>query len=166
MSHSLGFGHPHPAVAEVAGISLLFSFAFLQYTHDRMREYFFKKWCWEMETLPLSNLVTSTSAMGSRDHLKSAVSWVRTKRQFFFFFVFLFYSQNIYCPQAVILQKLEHVFNTNQGNWSWSNWDTCVLWTEQVICSKSHYQFCTSICLAEWFHLRHSSEGLNTAVKG
>lgn len=165
MSCSLVFGHPHPAVAEVAGISLLFCSDFLQHVLDRMREYFFKKWCWEMEPLALSILVTSTSAMGSRDHLKSAVSWVRNRRQFFFLF-FFFYSQNIYCPEAVILQKLEHVFSTNHRNWSWSNWDTCVLWTEQVICSKSHYQFCTSICLAEWFHLHHSSEGLNTAVKG
>lgn len=78
MSHSLDFGRPHPAVAEVAGISLLFSLlfslAFLQYTHDRMREYFFKKLCWEMEMLGLSSLITSTSTMGSGDHLKSAVS--------------------------------------------------------------------------------------------
>lgn len=43
MSHSLDLGHPHPPVAEVAGISLLFSFAFLQHILDRMREYFFKK---------------------------------------------------------------------------------------------------------------------------
>lgn len=41
ISHSLGFAHPNPAVAEVAGISFLFSFAFLQFVLDRMREYFF-----------------------------------------------------------------------------------------------------------------------------
>lgn len=43
--HPLGFGHPHPAVAEVAGIPLWFSFAFLQCFLDRVREMFLlKKW--------------------------------------------------------------------------------------------------------------------------
>lgn len=43
MSHPLGSGHSHPAVAEVAGIPLWFSFAFLQCFLSGVREIFLKK---------------------------------------------------------------------------------------------------------------------------